>query len=154
MYEGVLLFGVMFFSALIYSVVTNQRHALSGRYGMLLVAFVAAPGLYCIWYWSQTGQTLPMQTWQIRVVTAATGDRLSRARALARYLAAWVWFLPALVIAWAVGWHQSGLQLSLAVATGVVVYALLSRLHPQRQFWHDAWCGTRLVDMRGRSVGA
>jgi hypothetical protein len=23
---------------------------------------------------------------------------------------------------------------------------LLSRLHPQRQFWHDAWAGTRLVD--------
>jgi hypothetical protein len=28
------------------------------------------------------------------------------------------------------------------------VYAALSRLHPQRQFWHDALCGTRLVAER------
>jgi hypothetical protein len=25
------------------------------------------------------------------------------------------------------------------------VWALLSRFHPQRQFWHDALAGTRLV---------
>ena len=30
----------------------------------------------------------------------------------------------------------------------VVIYALLSRLHPQRQFWHDALCRTRLVTFR------
>jgi hypothetical protein len=28
----------------------------------------------------------------------------------------------------------------------VAFWGLLSRLHPQRQFWHDAWAGTRLVD--------
>jgi uncharacterized RDD family membrane protein YckC len=27
----------------------------------------------------------------------------------------------------------------------VAVWALLSRFHPQRQFWHDALAGTRLV---------
>ena len=27
----------------------------------------------------------------------------------------------------------------------VAIYALLSRFHPQRQFWHDAFAGTRLV---------
>jgi len=27
----------------------------------------------------------------------------------------------------------------------VAIWALLSRLHPQRQFWHDALAGTRLV---------
>ena len=27
----------------------------------------------------------------------------------------------------------------------VAVWALLSRFHPDRQFWHDAWAGTRLV---------
>jgi hypothetical protein len=26
------------------------------------------------------------------------------------------------------------------------VWAVLSRFHPQRQFWHDALAGTRLVD--------
>jgi len=28
---------------------------------------------------------------------------------------------------------------------GVLTYAALARLHPDRQFWHDAVCGTRLV---------
>jgi uncharacterized RDD family membrane protein YckC len=28
----------------------------------------------------------------------------------------------------------------------VAIWALLALLHPQRQFWHDAWAGTRLVD--------
>ena len=30
----------------------------------------------------------------------------------------------------------------------VLVWALLSRFHPQRQFWHDAWAGTRLVSVQ------
>ena len=30
----------------------------------------------------------------------------------------------------------------------VLVYALLTRLHPDRQFLHDALCGTRLVTWR------
>jgi uncharacterized RDD family membrane protein YckC len=27
----------------------------------------------------------------------------------------------------------------------VAIWAILSRFHPQRQFWHDAFAGTRLV---------
>ena len=36
--------------------------------------------------------------------------------------------------------------LTAVLATNVLGYALLSRLHPHRQFWHDVVCGTRLVD--------
>ena len=32
-----------------------------------------------------------------------------------------------------------------AIAAGVLAYAGLTRLHPDRQYWHDAVCGTRLV---------
>jgi hypothetical protein len=35
-----------------------------------------------------------------------------------------------------------------SLSVGVLAYALLSHLHPQRQFWHDAVCGTRLVTWR------
>jgi len=27
----------------------------------------------------------------------------------------------------------------------VALWALLSRFHPRRQFWHDAWAGTQLI---------
>jgi hypothetical protein len=30
----------------------------------------------------------------------------------------------------------------------VLVWALLSRFRADRQFWHDAWAGTRLIDVR------
>ncbi|ABM95065.1 putative membrane protein [Methylibium petroleiphilum PM1] len=148
LYEGVLLFGVVFVCALIYSVLTDQRHAMVGRLGLLLTAFVLAPGVYFTWYWSGSGQTLPMQTWRIHLQTA-DGRRLTRARALGRYLTAWIWFLPALTLAWLAGWHDSGTHLAAVLAAGVALYALSSKLHPQRQFWHDALCGTRLVDTRG-----
>lgn len=145
-YEGVLLFGVVFVSALLYSVLTNQRNAMQGREGLLAIALVLMPGLYLVWYWSQTGQTLPMQTWHIRL-TSLGGHRVSRLRATLRYLASWVWFLPALALWHLAGWRTAG-TLMATLAGGVVVYALLSLLHPQRQFWHDALCGTRLVDTR------
>lgn len=147
LYEGVLLFGLVFFCALVYSVLTDQRNAMHGRIGLSLLAFVLAPGVYFVWYWSQTGQTLPMQTWHIRLLTA-DGQRVGRLRALVRYAAAWAWFLPALLVAWLAGWHDSGLRLAAALGAGVVLYALSALLHPTRQFWHDALCGTRLVDAR------
>ena len=87
-----------------------------------------------------------MQTWHIRLTTLA-GEPVGRGRAVARYLLCWLWFLPALA---AIGF--SGLRGSVpalgAVLAGVLAYAALARLHPQRQFWHDAVCGTMLVTWR------
>jgi hypothetical protein len=33
----------------------------------------------------------------------------------------------------------------LIVLGWVAIWAILARFHPTRQFWHDAWAGTRLV---------
>lgn len=146
LYEAALLFGVVFASALLYAVLTDQRHAMQGREGLLITALVLMPGIYLVWYWSQTGQTLPMQTWHVRL-TGVDGRRVSRLRATARYVASWVWFLPALALWHAAGW-RSAATLAVALAAGVVGYAVLALAHPQHQFWHDALCGTRLVDTR------
>ena len=32
----------------------------------------------------------------------------------------------------------------------VAFWAVLSRLQPQGQFWHDIWAGTRLVDAQAQ----
>jgi hypothetical protein len=42
-------------------------------------------------------------------------------------------------------------QIFTLMIVGVIVYALLAFLHPQRQFLHDAVCGTRLVTWRAKS---
>jgi uncharacterized RDD family membrane protein YckC len=142
LYEGVLLFGVVMIAGYLYSSLTQQRHALQGQHGLQAFLFVVL-GIYFVWFWSHGGQTVAMKTWHIRLVTA-NGGAVSEWRAAARFLLSWLWFLPALAIAHAAGLHSAGAMFG-AMAAGVLVFAALSFLHPQRQYWHDALCGTRLV---------
>ena len=141
-YEGVLLFGVVMVAGLLFAMLTGQRHALHGKAALQAFLFVVL-GLYFVWFWSHGGQTVAMKTWRIRV-ERRDGAVLGPARALARYLAAWLWFAPALLALWLAGSSTLG-AVGAALTAGVLAYALSSRLHPQRQFWHDALCGTRLV---------
>ena len=62
---------------------------------------------------------------------------------VARYVAAWVWIAPPALLGTALGWRPW--PTLGAIGAWIVLYAALSWLHPQRQFWHDALCGTRLV---------
>lgn len=146
LYEGVLLFGIVMGAGFVYSVATQQKNAMEGRPGLIAFLFLVL-GLYFTWFWSKRGQTLAMQTWHIRVVDAA-GRPLSKRRALARYLAAYLWFMPALLALWATGPSHSRATVGLVLSGGVLAYAALALLHPQRQYWHDVLCGTRLVTWR------
>ncbi len=141
-YEGVLLFGVLMIAGYLFSSLTQQRHALLGRHALQAFLFVVL-GIYFAWFWSRSGQTVAMKAWHIRLVTT-DGQPVSQARALARYVLSWLWFVPALVALALAGLNSLPAMFGLLLA-GVLVYAALSRLHPQRQFWHDAVCGTRLV---------
>ena len=143
-YEGVLLFGVVMAAGLAYGLATDQRHALKGTPGLQAVLFVVV-GIYFVYCWSRRGQTLAMQTWRIRLVSADARPP-SPLRATARYLLAWLWFMPALAALWLSGLKGSVPALA-TLAAGVLAYAGLSRLHPDRQFLHDALCGTRLVSV-------
>lgn len=143
-YEGVLLFGVLMISAYLYSSLTQQRHALEGRHGLMAFLFVIL-AVYFTWFWSNGGQTVAMKAWHIRLVDVH-GRPVTQARAFLRYLAAWMWLMPALITAGLSGLHDSrafGLLLA-----GVAGYAALARMRPDRQFWHDALCGTQLINWR------
>lgn len=144
-YEGVLLFGVVMIAGYLYSSLTQQRHALEGRGGLMAFLFVVL-AIYFVWFWSHGGQTVAMKAWHIRLV-GADGRPVGQARALARYLLSWIWFLPALGSAHVAGLRSGGAVFGV-LAAGVLAYAALARLHPQRQFWHDAVCGTRLITWR------
>jgi uncharacterized RDD family membrane protein YckC len=93
-----------------------------------------------------------MKTWHIRVVQAADGTVPNRTRAGARYMASWLWFLPALASAHAAGIRDLSFMVGI-VATGMAAYALLARLRADRQFLHDVLCGTCLVDTRPTAAG-
>jgi uncharacterized RDD family membrane protein YckC len=145
LYEGVLLFGVTFATGLVFAVAMHQDSGMKLRSGLIAVEF-AVVGFYFIGLWVRSGQTLAMKTWHLRLLTS-DGAPLSPRRALARYLASYVWFLPPLALASALhlpsAWAISGV-----VAAWVVAYALSALLHPSRQFWHDALCGTAVVNAR------
>jgi uncharacterized RDD family membrane protein YckC len=144
-YEGVLLFGVLMLAAYLYSSLTQQHHALQGKHGLQAFLFVIL-AIYFAWFWSHGGQTVAMKAWHVRLVRA-DGQPVSQARALARYVLAYLWFLPALVAAYAAQ-IKSTPQIFTLMLLGVLVYAATARLHPRRQFWHDALCGTELVTWR------
>ncbi len=141
LYEGTLVFGLVILPGLLFGIATNTRHALDNRHGLQAVVF-GVLAIYFVYFWCK-GQTLPMKTWHIRIVDRA-GRALTWPRALWRYLLAWVWFLPPLGAMAPFG--LSGGEVTVLMLGWIAVWALLSGFHPQRQFWHDALAGTRLVD--------
>ncbi|MBP6224714.1 MAG: RDD family protein [Rhizobacter sp.] len=144
-YEGLMLFGIGLLPGAIgalFLALTGHAHPLQSDAALRVIAFVIY-GIYFTWFWSRRGQTLPMQTWHIRVVTI-DGQPLSQTRALLRYLVSCIWFAPAAVLASLNHWARW--DALAAIGVGVIAYALLALLQPQRQFWHDVVCGTQLVD--------
>ena len=143
LYEVVVLFGVALVSGAVgalFIALTGHQQDTAARIAAFFIF-----GAYFTWFWTRRGQTLPMQTWHIRLVTAS-GTPLSLQRAMARYVAAYLWFAPGAMVAWAVGWNRG--QALYAAGANVIVYGLIAWLHADRQFLHDALCGTRLVDVR------
>jgi uncharacterized RDD family membrane protein YckC len=140
LYEGMLMFGVVFISGYLFGTLSQTRDAMDNRPGLMTFLFIIL-GIYFTWFWSK-GQTLAMKTWNIRVVDTH-GQAISQPRALLRYVWSWVWFLPPLSAFTLFG--ISALETLVILGGWVPFWALLSRFHPQRQFWHDALAGTRLV---------
>jgi uncharacterized RDD family membrane protein YckC len=117
-YEGVLLFGILFVAS--YLFLALARDAQSGLARLVFQVYVLAVcGAYFVFCWARSGQTLPMKTWRIRLVTEQ-GEPLGIGRAFRRYLLA----VP-------------------GVLSGIgVLWALVDR---DRQFLHDRLAKTRIV---------
>jgi uncharacterized RDD family membrane protein YckC len=143
LYEGMLMFGVVFIAGYLFGTLTQTRHALDNRHPLQAFLFVVF-GIYFTWFWAR-GQTLAMKTWHIRLVDRS-GMPVSQKRALLRYLLSWIWFLPPLAAVAPFG--LSGGEMAVLTFGWIAVWALLSRFHPQQQFWHDVLAGTRLVSTR------
>jgi uncharacterized RDD family membrane protein YckC len=140
-YEGILLFGIVVITGLLFGVLAEQRHALYMRHG-LQAALLLAISVYFIWFWTHGGQTLAMKTWRMRLVTN-DGQQVRQKRAIARYLLAWLWILPGLAAAWSL--NAKNWMLVLIPGVNVLLWALTIYLDPQRQFLHDRIAGTRIV---------
>ena len=134
------MFGVVFIAGYLFSTLSQTRNAMDNRHGLQAFVFLVF-GVYFVWFWAR-GQTLAMKTWNIRIVDVH-GAAITQQRALLRYALSWIWFLPPLGVSWLL--DLSGREGAVLTFGWVAIWAILARLQPQRQFWHDAWAGTRLI---------
>jgi uncharacterized RDD family membrane protein YckC len=118
LYEGILLFGVVFLAAYLFDTLTQSRHALMYRHARQAWLFFVL-GCYFVWFWTHGGQTLAQKTWRIRVVDVQ-GNAIGVVRAIVRYVLCYPLALSGLGLVWS--WFDR-----------------------DKQFLQDRLAGTRLI---------
>mgnify|MGYP000057577895 CR=1 FL=1 len=145
MYEGVLLFAVVFLADYLFDTLTQSKHGLMLRSARQAWLFLVIGG-YFLLCWTRSGQTLPMKAWHIRLV-AVDGTSPSFGRLVVRFLLMWALPLLGAASVWAIskltGWPSA---LALIVAAPFAVF-IPTWFSPQQQFLHDQLAGTRLVNV-------
>lgn len=144
-YEAVLLFGVVFIVSYALLAALRWTYPLAGAQRAVLqaVLFVAV-GVYFVWCWTRSGQTLALKTWRLRVVGPDSAPP-STGRATARYVLAWHLWIPGLA---GIALTGIGIIGSLAaLAAGFALMLLPAVFDPQRRLLHDRWTATRVVQV-------
>jgi len=145
MYEGVLLFAVVFLADYLFDTLTQSKHGLMLRSTRQAWLFLAIGG-YFLLCWTRSGQTLPMKAWHIRLVDIH-GAKPSFRRLLLRFILMWALPLLGAALVWALskltGWPSA---LALIVAAPFTVF-VPTWFGPQQQFLHDLVAGTRLTNV-------
>ena len=145
MYEGVLLFAVVFLASYLFDTLTQSRSGLMFRHGRQAILFLAI-GVYFILCWRKQGQTLPMKTWNIRLV-GTDGQVPKPGRLVLRYILVWpLPLLTALLVLAASRVTGYGSTDMLIVFAPFTVF-LWTWIDPEQQFLHDRIAGTRLVNV-------
>lgn len=143
-YEAFLLVAVEALAVFIYIFVTGNRQAPAYRAGLMAFLFFVTAA-YFVHAWSGSGFTLAMKTWRIKLVKVGAAKVPFRNAAI-RYLLAWGWFAPALIVRAAFGLHGKG-ETAAVIAAGIAAWAMTAFLDKDRQFLHDKLAGTRLIQL-------
>ena len=72
LYDGMLVFGVLFFATAI-ALMLNQGEAIESNPWFSLYLLLTLFTFYA-WFWKKSGQTLGMRVWKIRIVTESGGN--------------------------------------------------------------------------------
>lgn len=123
LYEALLLAAVLFIAGFVFTAAFHPPLSPVLRYVFQLYLLLVT-ATYFIWIWLHGGQTLPMKTWRIRLVST-NGQPLRLKQACLRFVCALI-----------------GIPLGFGI-----LWALFDR---ERQFWHDRMAGTKVVMSNGR----
>jgi uncharacterized RDD family membrane protein YckC len=138
------MLAVGLYLAFIHLLITQNEHEPVFQHGLKAFLFLVT-GAYFIHAWSDSGHTLAMKTWRMRLVADGHARVPLRTAAL-RYLLAWGWFLPALLACAIFGLKNKG-QIGIAVAIGVLAWGSSALFDKERRFLHDRLAGTRVVSL-------
>jgi len=145
LYEAFLLAAVLLGATALFMLVTlNSQGALFAH--AKKVWLFAVTGAYFIFCWTDSGHTLAMKTWRVKLLTRS-GARVPLRTAALRYLLAWGWFAPAIIISYAFELTGDKAAFSMVLVAGMAAWAMTAFLDRDRQFLHDRLAGTRLTLM-------
>ncbi|MCB5362521.1 RDD family protein [Pusillimonas sp. CC-YST705] len=143
MYEGVLLFAVVYLASYLFDTLTQSRSGMTLRPARQLVVFLAI-GVYFVMSWRYSGQTLPMKTWNLRLVE--NNGQVPRPRRLVlRYLLLWPVPLLAGLLIKALSWSTGLGALDLLIVLTPFSIFIWTWFDRDQRFLHDRVLGTRLV---------
>ncbi|HEY1044513.1 MAG TPA: RDD family protein [Telluria sp.] len=147
-YDSLLLLAVEIFAVAIYMLVTLNMHA--PVFDVLrTVVIIAVAGAYFVHSWTSSGHTLAMKTWRIKLVKVGQAS-VPRRDAIKRFVFAWGFIAPALLVSWPLGlWTtRAGSSTAILMILGnIILWSLTAFLDKDRQFLHDRLAGTRLIEL-------
>lgn len=150
-YEALLLAAVELFAIGVFLVVTRNQHSPTIDHARQFVLFLVTAA-YFIHFWFDSGHTLAMKTWRIKLVMPGMA-RVPLKVAAARYLLAWGWFVPALLVCY-IFQLTTPAEIGAALLAGMAAWAFTVFFDKDRQFLHDRLLGTRLIALPKASTKA
>ena len=143
-YDAILLIAIAVGISMVFTTVSGK--ARDQDIFLFRVIYILAFGIYFSYVWNQSGQTLSMKTWHIKLVNR-NSQIPSIPQTIIRYIASWLWISPLLLYHYLVG-ISNKLEFITALLGGMLFYSMLSFLFSDKQYIHDKICRTLLVDTR------
>ena len=149
LYEQLILLGVIALTFLVPNLAVGVLFGVSLPSWLSFLYLYTVLGIYFVWYWTKSGQTLAMQTWRIRMIDQQ-GHTLKRCQALWRYFYGSLWIIPCVLLQWAFNlekWQIIEMLFAVALFFWPLTIYLDRKDRMQRQGLPDRFAGTRLVEL-------
>ena len=149
LYEQLVLLGVIAFTFLVPNLGLGILFGVSLPSWLTFLYLYSVLGIYFVWYWTKSGQTLAMQTWRIRMIDV-NGFNLTRRQAIWRYVYGSLWIIPCIFLQWIFHlekWQIIEMLFAVALFIWPVSIFLDGRGASLRQSFPDRLANSRLVEL-------
>ena len=144
LYEQLILLGVIALLFIVPNLILGIVFGVSLPSWLTFFYLYAVLGIYFVWYWTHSGQTLAMQTWRIKLVTSS-GARLTQRLAVWRYVYGSLWLIPCIILQSVAELQKWGI-IGLLFTVALFLWPLTIYLDPRhRQSLPDRLGKTKLI---------